>query len=552
MSVLLLLVLLLSIRTKNMSVLLLSISAPLKMMLEFELFEWFNLYRGKVVMLHMSFAPKNGASISKEDRALIEGNESDFYTHAVTSTNLLYPPLIKRGIANIDRMGFASELLAEYSRSLLQLRDIVCTYIPEEPKKIKGKRGDVALSKQLDCIDSISSALGALNDGKSGYVVQGVAGHNDYLFYYIVDAWKGLEYHLGIGNGVGFEDLLEFHKERLSPELMTNLRAFNEEAKEFVFKQSPNPNLLVRLYHTYDAKLAVRFIGSPEARAKFLAALGSAGRISERESHNRNVLCPEMRNDDIDMLFIPGYMDKGDYIAQFPNKIMRDKFCAILNLHIKQLNGVQKIDEAGGCHIRITNRALTLANDSLFSPSLVHNIRFTQKRFDYVTTFVQNRYDDIANSPSSPSPSSSPLLPSSLYDGIKANAGPLKQTLSLTAISSIAAKVAYGLRLGATLSVAGAVFVGLQIMQYARNWYKSRQYRDYQTKCHDDNPPLNPTEVEAFNIGVKAAQSYQGLLFSFGSLKAYKHANAYYAGYQAAENHDVEMIQKVRPKQKVN
>lgn len=505
-------------------------------------------------MLRMSFQTAKRASTSLEDEALFYGIDTAFYNNAITDPDLLDPRQIKKEIPNSAKNRNAGRIKRTYSSTLKTLKEIVDTYIAEEQEKSKGQPDAEtrisALLKQRKCIDSISNALLALSGGKSQYVEEGIAGHNDVSYYYIVDAWKSLEYHFGIGSGLGFEDLLEFHKERLSPELMARLRTFNEDTKNLVLLQSPNPKLEVQLYQTHDAKLAVKFIFSPESRAKFLDALGSAGQISHREPHNKNARCPEMHDDANDTLFIPGFMDNGAFIAQFPNKIMRDKFCAMLLLHVRQQNGVEKIDRAEGCHIRIANPELLIANENSRSLTNSHTMIFTEQSFNDLADFIKHRFEKYIKTHVI---ARAMRAQHNLFVSKDGKLTPYTDLASvLASITGTAAQLAYGLRIAATLTVTGAAFVGLQIMQYARNWYKSRAYRVFILKSTDEKASFEPAEVEAFDVGVEAAQSYRGLLFSFVSRKAYTNAKAYYAGYQATECRDAEMVVNVRSKLKVD
>jgi hypothetical protein len=127
----------------------------------------------------------------------------------------------------------------------------------------------------------------------------------------------------------------------------------------------------------------------------------------------------------------------------------------------------------------------------------------------------------------------------------------IKWSAMITVIASSLVKTGQAGRLGfasnwmATLSTAGLIFVGLEIMRFARNIFTARQYLEYQHKTDKDFDMLNQSQLTAFDIGRNSAKSIKNQIFGLCLWQSYRSPKAYYAGYEAQIKQDNKLIAKI-------
>lgn len=101
----------------------------------------------------------------------------------------------------------------------------------------------------------------------------------------------------------------------------------------------PKPSLQpgVTIYKSTNGELAVKF-GSPEARKRFIDALGGPQQFANTNKFNAGKTCPAVYNNNNDTLYIPAYTaQNGELAASFPNNQMRDKFMNLLGMQSAKL-----------------------------------------------------------------------------------------------------------------------------------------------------------------------------------------------------------------------
>lgn len=125
-------------------------------------------------------------------------------------------------------------------------------------------------------------------------------------------------------------------------------------------------------------------------------------------------------------------------------------------------------------------------------------------------------------------------------------------------VTSVATFCIASLLLGSALGLLAKLSISLFIpatiesVRRFRNFFKSRQYKDFQSKTSEDFDRLSFTQLEAFDIGVKSAQGVYQQILSFGSWKACCASKEYYAGYEAKICDDNEMINNLKGRLNVN
>ena len=85
----------------------------------------------------------------------------------------------------------------------------------------------------------------------------------------------------------------------------------------------------------------------------------------------------------------------------------------------------------------------------------------------------------------------------------------------------------------------------LELMRKMREQFKTRQHENYCLKTDNDIKKLTQSQLEAFEIGNKAANSYSAHLGSFFSWPAYRAPKAFYAGIAASESKNNVLISRV-------
>ncbi|HKY70156.1 MAG TPA: hypothetical protein VJ205_04590, partial [Gammaproteobacteria bacterium] len=111
---------------------------------------------------------------------------------------------------------------------------------------------------------------------------------------------------------------------------------------------------------------------------------------------------------------------------------------------------------------------------------------------------------------------------------------------------SVAKLLSGGFSWASGLVLGGVVFVGTIALQFVRDLFQKQQYQAYKAKNAQELAELQPDQVKAFELGVKAGESYMGYFQSFGERAAWKHLKAFAAGQEAKECKDEDTINRVK------
>lgn len=148
------------------------------------------------------------------------------------------------------------------------------------------------------------------------------------------------------------------------------------------------------------------------------------------------------------------------------------------------------------------------------------------------------------------------LQHSTILTKIKSYFSNIKWSAAITVMASFLVKTGQAVRLGltsswmATISTAGIVFVGLEVMRFARNIFKAQQYHEYQHKTDKDYNMLNQSQLTSFDIGRKSAKSTKNQIYGLCLWQSYISPKAYYAGYEAQLKKDNKLITNIKSRLK--
>jgi hypothetical protein len=92
---------------------------------------------------------------------------------------------------------------------------------------------------------------------------------------------------------------------------------------------------------------------------------------------------------------------------------------------------------------------------------------------------------------------------------------------------------------------AGLFFTAITLGHLVKNYHRTNQYYAYSLKDRDALAALSPRQVSAFNIGVQAGRNNIKRILYLSKYDAWRHPNAYFAGFAAARNHDNALIARV-------
>ncbi len=86
----------------------------------------------------------------------------------------------------------------------------------------------------------------------------------------------------------------------------------------------------------------------------------------------------------------------------------------------------------------------------------------------------------------------------------------------------------------------------LDLMRVLRSQFKTQQHENYCLKTDKDMKALTKSQLEAFEIGKNAADSYSAHLGSFFSWSAYRSPKAFYAGLSARESQNNVLMSRIK------